>query len=89
MSLKDCAEQASREAQDSLGLSLSREDADKLTAVIERAIVEAVRMSCESSKMAASSVLEAESDKAHKIARRIHQEQDVLVANLSRIPGDR
>ena len=89
MSLKDCAEKASREAQETLGLSLSGEDAEKFTAIIERAIVEAVRMSCESSTKAASSVLEAESDKAHKIARRIHQEQDVLVANLSRIPGDR
>ena len=89
MSLKDCAEQASREVQDTFELSLSSKDADKLTAVIERAIVEAVRMSCESSTKAASSILEAESDKAHKIAKRIHQEQDVMVANLSRIPGDR
>ena len=87
MSLKDCAEQATREVQDSFGLSLSSENADKLTAIIERAIVEAVRMSCESSAKAASSILEAVSDKAHEIAKRI--QQDVLVANLSRIPGDR
>ena len=67
MSLKDCAEQASREVQDTFKLSLSSEDADKLSAIIERAIVEAVRMSCESSTKAASSVLDAS---GYVVARR-------------------
>jgi len=89
MPLKKRAEEASGEICETLGLSLNDEQTAELTAIVERALVDGVRIAGQRSSAAATAVCGPERDLAHKISDQIKRDQDALFTKLSGFPGNR
>ena len=89
MLLEKRPEEASREICQALGLKLTDEQTAKLTAIVDRALADAIRISSQRSSAAATAACGPERDLAHKISDQIKREQDVLFAKLSGYPGNR
>ncbi|MCG8359807.1 MAG: hypothetical protein MI920_29935 [Kiloniellales bacterium] len=83
MDLRERAETAIKEACAALGASLSDEQMQAVTRIIEQALIDAIREAAKQSTSAALSCCEHDQDMAHKISHEIERSQKALVANLS------
>ncbi len=89
MPLEKRAQEASGEISEALDLNLTDEQTAQMTAIVEKAIADAMRISGQRSTAAAVACCGPERDLAHKISDQIKREQDVLFAKLSGFPGNR
>jgi len=83
MDLRTRAETAVKDACEAIRATLSEEETRKVSDVIERAIIDAVRESSQRSSSAAALCCSADQDMAHKIAEEIERANVALIANLS------
>ncbi len=81
--LKTIADQATKDINALLQSPLSKEQAEQISNVIERAVVRALLEGQHRAVDAALQCPEADQDMAHKIANAIRRKNDVLIANLS------
>ncbi len=83
MSYRSHAETAAEAVQALLGTDPGPENAEKITDIIERAIIESARQVHESCAKVVVDCCPQDRDIAHKITSRIHQKRDALIANLN------
>ena len=79
------AQEVTQEIFDILGVRPSGEQGDKVALAIEKVIVKALKKSAERSSDAATEILAANSDVAHKITDEIQTANNILIANLSAV----
>ena len=83
MDLRTRAETAVKDACEAINATLSEEETRKVSDVIERAIIDAVRAAAQRSSAAAAECCDADKDMAHKISKEIERANVALIANLS------
>ncbi len=83
MSLKDIAEQTSRDVAGILASPPTDGEAKKIAALIEQAIVKAVLETGRRHIDVALGCCSPDRDMAHKISEKLNQANEALIANLS------
>jgi len=83
VNLNRVANQAALDAGQALGTSLSGAEADKLTAIIAKAMETAVLEACSQHSSALDDCARHDTDLAHKIRAEIERKKIALIANLS------
>ena len=81
--LKSIAKQAKDDVNALLVSKLTKEQEEKVATIIEDAVVKALLEGQHRAVDAALRMSENEEDTAHKIARKIRQKNDLLIANLT------
>ena len=83
MKLKELAEQTSKDVAGALAAPPTKEEAEKIAAIIERAIVKAVLETGRHHVDVAVECCSPDRDMAHKICERLDRANKALIANLS------
>ena len=83
MNLTKVANKAATEASDALGATLSASEMDKVTAVIAKAMEDAVHEATKQHSTVCTDCLEHDQDLAHKIQIEIERKKTALISNLS------
>ena len=83
MDLRTRAEVAVKDACKALSAELSEEDTNTVAAIIERAMMDAIKAATEESSNAARACCGADEDMAHQITDRIREAHTALISNLS------
>ena len=82
MPLQPIAEKAVDRISEALSVSLSEEERDKISKIVEQAVIDSAVSTSQRCAHVVGAHLEHEEDKAHKLAERLKQEETALVANL-------
>jgi hypothetical protein len=83
MNLTKVANKAAKEASVAIGATLSESDMDKFTAIIAKAMEDAVREATKQHSDVCTDCLDHDQDLAHKIQREIERKKKALISNLS------
>ena len=83
MKLSQNAETAVRKIQETLSESLTDDQSKKITKVIEKALIDSVLETCQSSSLAINHCCSADQDMAHKLNAEIERSKVALIANLT------
>ena len=81
MALQPIADKAVQRISETL--SLSAEDRQKISRIVEQAVIDSAVSASQRCARVVGSHLEHEEDKAHRITQRLKQEETALIANLS------
>ena len=81
--IKSIAQDAAREIGELVGASLTGEQAEKVEAAVEKAVIRGLLEGQHRAVDAALQHRGADQDLAHKIATAIRQKNDLLIVNLS------
>jgi hypothetical protein len=81
--IKSIAQETAREVSELVGTSLTGEQAEKVEAAVEKAVIRGLLEGQHRAVDAALQYPEADQDLAHKIATAIRQKNDLLIVNLS------
>lgn len=81
--IKSIAQEAAREIGDLVGTSLTGEQAEKVEAAVEKAVIRGLLEGQHRAVDAALQYPEADQDLAHKIATAIRKKNDLMIVNLS------
>jgi hypothetical protein len=81
--IKSIAQETAREVGELVGTSLTGEQAEKVEAAVEKAVIRGLLEGQHRAVDAALQYPEADQDLAHKIATAIRQKNDLLIVNLS------
>lgn len=83
MSMSQNAEAAARNIQQALSVPLTDEQSKKVAKAIEKALIDTVLETCQTSSQAINRCCSADKDMAHKLNDEIERGKDALIANLS------
>ena len=83
MKLSQNSEAAVRKIQETLSDSLTDEQSRMITKVIEKALIDSVLETCQSSSRAVNRCCSADQDMAHKLNEEIERSKVALIANLT------
>jgi hypothetical protein len=81
--IKSITQETVREISELAGMSLTGEQADKIAAAVEKAVIRGLLEGQHRAVDAALLYPEADQDLAHKIATAIRKKNDLLIVNLS------
>ena len=81
--IKSIAQEAAREIGELVGTSLTGEQAGKVEAAVEKAVIHGLLEGQHRAVDAALRCPEADQDLAHKIATAIRKKNDLMIVNLS------
>ena len=81
--IKSIAQEAAREIGELVGTSLTGEQAGKVEAAVEKAVIRGLLEGQHRAVDAALRCPEADQDLAHKIATAIRKKNDLMIVNLS------
>ncbi len=81
--IKSIAQEAAREIGELVGTSLTGEQAGKIEAAVEKAVIHGLLEGQHRAVDAALRCPEADQDLAHKIATAIRKKNDLMIVNLS------
>ena len=82
MSLKKHADNAVKKIESNLAVSLSEDEREAVARIVEQAIIDAVADAGQHFSDATKPHLDADDDKAHKIAEQLRLAQTALLSNL-------
>ena len=83
MTLSETAEAAVRNIEAALSLTLEEDRKQKVTKAIEKALIDAVLTTSQTSTKVINRCCSADRDMAHKINDEIERNKNALIANLS------
>lgn len=82
MALQPIAEKAVQSINDTLSVSLSEEDREKIARIVEQAVIDSAVSASQRCATVVGAHLEHEEDKAHQITETLKREETALIANL-------
>ena len=83
MSFRERSEGAAQAVLSALAASATEEQTKEITAIIEKAVIDAVAEANQRCAQVATTCCSADQDLAHKISNEIHRAHKALIANLS------